>query len=116
MPEARATMQPGQKPWYVGWSNCHPAVLQELRTLYPKPHFLPPDAEMPNTDMVFLGWEQGAVMHLDYIPRLMWQAQLRGRKHWLLAPTPECESQCKSFAFSVDAGDAGKSKMHCIIL
>lgn len=40
----------------------------------------------------------------------MWQAQLKGRKHWMLAPTPECETQCKSFSFFVEAGDAGELK------
>ena len=49
-----------------------------------------------------------SVFQLDYIPRLMWQAQLRGRKHWMVAPTPECESQCNGFSFFVDAGDAGE--------
>lgn len=38
----------------------------------------------------------------------MWQAQLRGQKHWMLAPTPECDSECKSFSFFVEAGDASK--------
>lgn len=115
----------GHKPWYVGWSNCNPVILAELRKLYPKPHFLPEDAEMPNTDFVFLGYEQGALMHvrtsqkwfqknrlknsnfqIDYIPRLMWQAQLRGNKTWILAPTPECDNECKSFSFYVEPGDA----------
>lgn len=118
-----------EDPWYVGWSNCHPVVLHELRKLYPKPHFLPDDAEMPNTDFVFLGYEQGAIMHvsrppnnsdcpsspliplpsafqIDYIPRLMWQAQLRGNKTWIVAPTPECASVCNSFSFYVEPGDA----------
>lgn len=48
-------------------SNCHPIVLSELRKLYPKPHFLPDDAEMPNTDFIFLGYEQGAIMHVSGI-------------------------------------------------
>lgn len=64
MTEARANHRPGEVPWYVGWSNCHPVVLAELRKLYPRPHFLPDDAEMPNTDFVFLGYEQGAIMHV----------------------------------------------------
>ncbi|XP_055705028.1 uncharacterized protein LOC129802864 [Phlebotomus papatasi] len=106
MSQSRAEFRKGEVPWYVGWSNCHPQVLTELRKLYPRPHFLPEDAEMPNTDFIFLGYEQGAVMHLDYIPRLMWQAQLRGNKSWVLAPTPECDSQCKSFSFYVEPGDA----------
>lgn len=43
---------------------------------------------------------------LDYIPRLMWQAQLRGNKSWIVAPTPECDDQCSSFTFYVEPGDA----------
>lgn len=38
----------------------------------------------------------------------MWQAQLKGSKTWFLRPTPECQDVCKSFSFSVEAGDAGK--------
>lgn len=52
--------------WYVGFSNCHPGVLEELRKLYGRPHFLPADAEMSNTDYIFLGYEQGAYMHVSY--------------------------------------------------
>ncbi|KAL1382810.1 hypothetical protein pipiens_013216 [Culex pipiens pipiens] len=44
---------------------------------------------------------------IDYIPRLMWRvAQLRGNKTWILAPTPECDNECKSFSFYVEPGDA----------
>ncbi|XP_033158015.1 uncharacterized protein LOC117139659 [Drosophila mauritiana] len=93
-------------PWFVGWSVCQPAVLAELRKLYPRPHFLPFDAEMPHTDFILMGYEQGAVMHLDYIPRLMWQAQLSGNKSWFLAPAPECDHQCQPFSFYVEPGDA----------
>ncbi|XP_037933328.1 uncharacterized protein LOC119668358 [Teleopsis dalmanni] len=106
MPPERANLREGDETWYVGWSNCHPVVLGELRKLYPRPHFLPADAEMPNTDYIFLGYEQGAFMHLDYIPRLMWQAQLQGNKSWILAPTPECDHICQSFSFYVEPGDA----------
>lgn len=52
-------------PWFVGWSVCQPAVLAELRKLYPRPHFLPFDAEMPHTDFILMGYEQGAVMHVS---------------------------------------------------
>lgn len=64
MPNDRVVYKDGQIPWYVGWSNCHPEILMEIRKLYPRPHFLPDDAEMPNTDFVFLGYEQGAIMHV----------------------------------------------------
>lgn len=81
MSESRAKFDAGNQPWYVGWSNCHPAVLEELRRQYPRSHFLPEDAEMLNTDCVYLGYAQGAIMHLDYIPRLMWQAQPQNRSY-----------------------------------
>lgn len=42
----------------------------------------------------------------------MWQAQLRGNKSWTLAPTPECDADCKSFSFYVEPGDTGKFKIH----
>ncbi|ALC42997.1 CG2211 [Drosophila busckii] len=105
MSPKRADMSEGA-PWFVGWSVCQPTVLAELRKLYPRPHFLPVDAEMPNTDFILMGYEQGAVMHLDYIPRLMWQAQLQGNKSWFLSPAPECDHQCQSFFFYVEPGDA----------
>lgn len=52
------------KPWYVGFSNCQIEILQELRKLYAIPHFLPADVEVPNTDYIFLGYDQGAIMHV----------------------------------------------------
>lgn len=52
---------------------------------------------------------------LDYIPRLMWQAQLRGNKSWSVAPTPECNAVCEKFTFYVEPGDAGKpSPLNCV--
>lgn len=35
----------------------------------------------------------------------MWQAQIIGSKTWSVAPTPECDSECTSFKFTVDAAD-----------
>ncbi|KAI8127627.1 hypothetical protein CVS40_3058 [Lucilia cuprina] len=105
MPEERANLSSGST-WYVGWSNCHLGVLDDLRKLYGRPHFLPADAEMSNMDYVFLGYELGAYMHMDHIHRLMWQAQLKGNKSWLLAPTPECDQVCNTFSFVAGPGDA----------
>ncbi|XP_015516883.2 uncharacterized protein [Neodiprion pinetum] len=105
MSDRRALNLPGEQPWYVGWKNCHPQVLEIMKEFYQTPHFLPQDAEVPHTNYVFLGYEQGAVMHLDYIPRLMWQGQVLGSKTWSVAPTPECDKVCKKFDFSVNAGD-----------
>ncbi|XP_067613693.1 uncharacterized protein [Eurosta solidaginis] len=106
MPTARSNLSDGEMPWYVGWSNCHQVVLEELRKIYPRPHFLPVDAETTNVDYIFIGYDQGDFMHLDYIPRLMWQAQLHGNKSWIVAPTPECDHVCQSFSFYVEPGDA----------
>ncbi|RZF39595.1 hypothetical protein LSTR_LSTR001116 [Laodelphax striatellus] len=95
----------GERPWYIGWSNCYPPVLNEMRKHYSRPHFLPADAEHAHVDYVFMGYQQGAVMHLDYISRLMWQAQLRGHKTWRLNPPPECEAVCSGYSFRVHPGD-----------
>ncbi|XP_075225290.1 uncharacterized protein LOC142326589 [Lycorma delicatula] len=105
MPRNRVLNVKGESPWYIGWSNCYPPVLEEMRKHYYRPHFLPADAEHAHTDYVFMGYQQGAVMHLDYISRLMWQAQLRGHKTWSLNPPPECESVCNGYTFRVHPGD-----------
>lgn len=55
------------KEWYVGWNNCHPTIMKHIRNLYPHPPlpFLPEDAELASTDFVFLGYDQGAIMHVS---------------------------------------------------
>ncbi|XP_013190579.2 uncharacterized protein LOC106134972 isoform X1 [Amyelois transitella] len=105
MPEARIRNDPGEKPWYVGWGNCHPDILSRVRQYYSVPEFLPQDAEFPATENIFFGYEMGAVMHLDYIPRLMWQGQVRGNKTWSVAPVPECDHICHKFEYYVEPGD-----------
>lgn len=62
MPEPQE--KSGNPSYYVGFSNCQQNILAELRKLYPIPHFLPIDAEIPNTDYIFLGYNEGAVMHV----------------------------------------------------
>lgn len=105
MPEARAKNKEGQNPWYVGWGNCHPSILAKVRQYYRTPDFLPNDVEFPATENIFFGFETGAVMHLDYISRLMWQGQVQGTKTWTVAPVPECEHICHKFDFYVEQGD-----------
>lgn len=106
MDYSRISNQPGQKSWYVGWGNCHPDILYKMRRYYPKPHFLPDDCEMPSKEYVFMGYGAGATMHLDYINRLMWQAQLKGSKSWHIKAAQECEEVCSSMSFEVNPGDA----------
>ncbi|KAJ2943673.1 hypothetical protein O0L34_g16786 [Tuta absoluta] len=105
MPDDRVKNKPGQKPWYIGWGNCHPDILSKVRKYYSPPDFLPEDAEFPDTENIFFGYEMGAVMHLDYIPRLMWQGQVRGNKTWTIAPVLECDHMCQSIDFFVEPGD-----------
>lgn len=64
MPDSQVNI--GKPPWYIGFSNCNPNILKELRKLYPRPHFLPKDAEIPNIDYTFLGYEEGATMHVRF--------------------------------------------------
>lgn len=77
-----------------------------MRQHYPVPHFLPLDSELSNHEYIFMGYEAGATMHLDFISRLMWQAQLQGNKTWQLIPSPECQDVCQQFSFYVEPGDA----------
>ncbi|CAG9818916.1 unnamed protein product [Phaedon cochleariae] len=106
MNNRRAANDPTEKSWYVGWGNCHPDVLEEMRKHYPKPHFLPDDCEIPSKEYIFMGYDDGATMHLDFINRLIWQAQLKGSKNWNLHPPPECETICEPLSFLVEPGDA----------
>lgn len=106
MSENRSKNEPNEKSWYVGWGNCHPTILEEMRKHYPKPHFLPDDSEIPSKEYVFMGYDDGATLHLDFINRLMWQAQLKGTKFWHLHPPPECEKVCNTVSFYAEPGDA----------
>lgn len=65
MSEGRALHRDGEDPWYVGWKNCHLQILDAMRQFYSIPHFLPEDAEIPYSNYIFLGYEEGAVMHVS---------------------------------------------------
>ncbi|XP_076459674.1 uncharacterized protein LOC143292893 [Babylonia areolata] len=106
MSDERAAFQPGEKPWYIGWSNCHAEVGKVLRKHYQRPYFLPDDSESVAEDWIFMGGPgPGAAMHLDYVERPSWQAQVSGKKTWNLVPSPECEAVCHSFNVTVHKGD-----------
>lgn len=106
MSDARATFQPGEVPWYIGWSNCNKQVQKRLREHYQRPYFLPNDSESSVIDWMFMGGSgPGAFVHLDYVQRPSWQAQISGRKTWTLVPAPECEATCHSMNVTVEKGD-----------
>ncbi|KAK0158135.1 hypothetical protein PV328_009176 [Microctonus aethiopoides] len=105
MSHERASNPQPVDSWYVGWKNCHSDVLETMKKYYQVPHFLPNDIEIPQTNYIFLGYDEGAIMHIDYIPRLMWQGQIIGKKIWSVAPTTECDSECVPFNFTVGTGD-----------
>ncbi|CAG2062744.1 unnamed protein product, partial [Timema podura] len=85
-----------------------------MRRYYTTPHFLPEDSEHARMDYIFIGYQQGAVMHqIDYISRLMWQAQIQGHKTWRLMPPPDCDHVCSTLSFRVDPGDIGMYTEHC---
>lgn len=65
MSEARYAYRVGEQPWYVGWKNCHPQILDAMKRFYSAPYFLPDDAEIPNSNYIFVGYEDGAVMHVS---------------------------------------------------
>lgn len=106
MPEERANFTEGEKPWYIGWSNCNKDVRNKLRQHYDRPYFLPNNSESSTIDWIFMGGSgPGALIHLDYVQRPSWQAQIAGKKTWTLIPSPECEAQCKTMNVTVQKGD-----------
>ncbi|XP_026764666.1 uncharacterized protein LOC113523001 [Galleria mellonella] len=104
MDESRANLT--GEPWYVGWSTCYDEETRKLRTFYSRPYFLPTTAESDMVDWIFMGGPgQGAHMHVDSVKHMSWQAQIRGRKQWELAPPPECLYHCKWITFTVSPGE-----------
>ena len=51
------------------------------------------------------------LLQLDSVELSSWQAQLRGKKTWTLAPPPECESTCSPFNVTVNTGDMSKAQI-----
>lgn len=96
MSEARARFKEGEKPWYIGWSNCNDEVGKVLSSYYKRPYFLPDTSENLSLNWIFMGGPGfGAHMHVDNVHYPSWQAQIKGRKKWHLAPSPECFYRCK---------------------
>ncbi|XP_043218451.1 uncharacterized protein LOC122379903 [Amphibalanus amphitrite] len=106
MSQDRADMKPGEKPWYIGWSNCDSAAANELRRHYSRPYFLPDTSESSRLDWIFMGTPGfGAHMHIDHVRNPSWQAQLHGQKLWTLQPPPECQSVCRRMETTVNPGE-----------
>ncbi|XP_038223070.1 uncharacterized protein LOC119840502 [Zerene cesonia] len=104
MDEKRANLS--GDPWYVGWSTCYDEETRKLRAYYSRPYFLPRTAESDMVDWIFMGGPgQGAHMHVDSVRHMSWQAQIRGRKEWQLAPPPECIYWCDWITFTVQPGE-----------
>lgn len=49
------------------------------------------------------------LLQLDLVALPSWQAQLRGKKTWTVAPQPECEHICHTFNVTVNTGDLCES-------
>ena len=59
------------------------------------------------------------LLQLDAVALSSWQAQLKGKKTWTVAPQPECEHVCSTFNVTVNTGDLCElcmvaSHMHCM--
>ncbi|KAJ8930880.1 hypothetical protein NQ314_016300 [Rhamnusium bicolor] len=94
MSTERAKLAPGEKPFYVGWSNCNDEAGKILQKYYEKPYFLSTNAENIDLSWIFMGGPgHGAHMHLS------------GRKVWRLAPPPECLYKCKPLEVTVEPGE-----------
>lgn len=95
-----------KKPWYFGWSNCNPIISGILRRHYSKPYFLPRNSYSSLIDWIFMGQPgYGASMHIDRVRRPSWQAQIKGRKRWVLVPPYECYKECHRLEFDVNPGE-----------
>ncbi|XP_023011544.2 uncharacterized protein [Leptinotarsa decemlineata] len=106
MSKSRANLVPGEKPWYVGWSNCMDKAGQYLRKYYSKPYFLGNYSENIALSWIFMGGPgDGAQMHVDNVLYPSWQAQLKGKKLWKLAPPPECYNVCQNIEVLVQPGE-----------
>lgn len=109
MDENRVNYKSGTEPWYFGWSNCNEQIASKLRQHYDRPYFLPKTSELNAIDWIFMGGNGlGAHMHLDNIRLPSWQAQLKGKKEWFLAPPPECIFECHFFSVVVNPGEISK--------
>ncbi|XP_078482851.1 uncharacterized protein LOC100183968 [Ciona intestinalis] len=93
--------------WYIGWSNCAGASVNEIKSHYQIPYFIPIDLDHSRIDWIFMGLPGlGAPMHLDLVYGTSWQAQLSGYKKWTLQAPPECWGICPSqIEFTVGPGD-----------
>ncbi|CAG9815721.1 unnamed protein product [Phaedon cochleariae] len=70
MSQARASLSPGEKPWYVGWSNCNNEAGKKLRKYYSKPYFLGNNSENIAMTWIFMGGPgYGAHMHITFRQR-----------------------------------------------
>ncbi|KAG7207795.1 hypothetical protein KM043_009404 [Ampulex compressa] len=106
MNESRSLLEEGTKPWYVGWSNCDDKIGTVLRQHYRRPYFLPETAESEKTDWIFMGSHgYGAPMHVDDVEHSSWQAQIKGKKLWILEPPRECHYACKRIEVIVHPGE-----------
>lgn len=113
MPKERVEYQKGTEPWYFGWSNCNEQIASKLRKHYNRPYFLPRTSELNAVDWIFMGGRGlGAHMHIDNVRLPSWQAQLKGKKEWFLAPPPECYFDCQGFSVVVHPGEISEWKQH----
>lgn len=112
MSEARANFADGEKPWYIGWSNCNDDVGKVLSRYYKRPYFLPDTSENMALNWIFMGGAGfGAHMHVDNVHYPSWQAQIKGRKKWTLMPSPECYYRCSgNIEVVVEQGEISQSK------
>lgn len=68
MKTERANFKEGEKPWYVGWSNCNDEAGKILQKYYNKPYFLSNNSENIALSWIFMGGPgHGAHMHVILI-------------------------------------------------
>lgn len=66
MSKERAELLDGEKPWYVGWSNCKDEAGKILKRYYSNPDFLENTSENIALSWIFMGGPgDGAQMHVS---------------------------------------------------
>ncbi|PAA66955.1 hypothetical protein BOX15_Mlig025821g1 [Macrostomum lignano] len=95
-----------RRPFYFGWKNLNRGVCLELMNYHERPYYLGPEIEHPAADWFYIGSaSRAALLHIDFFYRPSWQAQIAGRKRWILQPPVECESVCSPLQVDIEPGD-----------
>jgi len=118
MPQNQWKMQGDYKPWYIGWNVCDRTKNDILQQFYETPFFIPEGSINLASTIEEMEWKGlwifmgtpgvAAPSHIDSLVNPSWQAQIRGKKRWILKPPPECYWTCnygREISSTAEPGD-----------